>query len=143
MKYTIRVFFARIIQRMRYYMFRMMGYDIDKTSELERGLNMDRLNPKGIHIGKNTIVASHTTIISHKLSKNAETYPFICIDTYIGNNCLIGIGSYIMPGVKVGNNSIVGCGSVVTKNVPDNVIVAGNPAKIIKDKFAWGKDIYV
>jgi len=44
----------------------------------------------------------------------------------------IGINSTILPGVTIGENSIVGAGSVVTKDVPDNTIVAGNPAKFIK-----------
>jgi acetyltransferase-like isoleucine patch superfamily enzyme len=143
MKYKIRVFLARIIQIIRYLKYRFNGYDIDITAELERNLNMDRLHPKGIHIGKNTIIASHTTISSHKLSRNPDSYPFIKFDTYIGDNCLIGVGAFIMPGVIIGNNCVVGSGSIVTKNVPNNVIVAGNPAKIIKENFEWAKDVYV
>lgn len=50
----------------------------------------------------------------------------------IGNNVWIGGNSIINPGVTIGNNVIVASGSVVVKNVPDNVIVGGNPAKIIK-----------
>lgn len=143
MKYKIRIFFSRIIQRVRYYKYRINGYNIDITAELERNLNLDRINPKGIHIGKNTIIASHTTILSHKLSKNADSYPFIRLDTFIGNNCLIGVNSIIMPGIKIGNNSVVGSGSVVTKNIADNVIVAGNPARVIKENFKWDKNVYI
>jgi len=47
--------------------------------------------------------------------------------------CWIGIGAVINPGITIGNNSIVGANSVVTKNVPDNVIVGGVPAKYIRD----------
>lgn len=49
----------------------------------------------------------------------------------IGNNCFIGSGARIMGGVKIGNNCIVGAASVVTKDVPDNSVVAGMPARII------------
>ena len=49
----------------------------------------------------------------------------------IGNNCFIGAKAIILPGVSIGDNVIVGAGSVVTKNIPSNVVVAGNPAKII------------
>lgn len=50
----------------------------------------------------------------------------------IGNNVYIGVGSIIMNPVTIGSNVIIGAGSVVTKDIPDNVVVAGNPAKIIK-----------
>jgi len=50
----------------------------------------------------------------------------------IGEGSWIGIGSAIMPGVKVGKNSVVGANSVVTRDVPDYCIAAGNPARVIK-----------
>ena len=49
----------------------------------------------------------------------------------IGNNCFIGCGAVIMGGVKIGNNVIIGTRSVVTKDVPDGVVAAGMPAKVI------------
>ncbi len=51
----------------------------------------------------------------------------------VGNSVWIGGGTTILAGVSIGNNSIIGAGAVVTKDVPNNVIVAGNPAKIIKE----------
>ncbi|MGL5642199.1 MAG: DapH/DapD/GlmU-related protein [Paraclostridium sp.] len=50
----------------------------------------------------------------------------------IGDNVWIGGSSVINPGVTIGNNVVVASGSVVVKNIPDNSVVAGNPAKIIK-----------
>lgn len=50
----------------------------------------------------------------------------------IGNNCWIGGSATILPGVTIGDNVTIGAGSVVVKDVPSNVVVAGNPAKIIK-----------
>ena len=50
----------------------------------------------------------------------------------IKRNAKIGANATLLPGVTIGENSLVGAGSVVTKDVPDNVVVAGNPAKIIK-----------
>ena len=50
----------------------------------------------------------------------------------IGNNVWIGGSVTILPGVTIGNNVTVGAGAVVTRDVPDNVVVAGNPAKVIR-----------
>ena len=52
----------------------------------------------------------------------------------VGDNCYIGTGSVIIVPVIIGNNVTVGAGSVVTKDIPDNAVVAGNPAKIIRMK---------
>ncbi|MBY8911480.1 sugar O-acetyltransferase [Bacillus sp. YC2] len=49
-----------------------------------------------------------------------------------GNNVWVGGSSVIYPGVTIGNNAVIAAGSAVTKNVPDNVVVGGNPAKLIK-----------
>ena len=50
----------------------------------------------------------------------------------IGNNVYIGNNALVMPGITIGDNVVVAAGSIVTKNVPSNVVIAGNPAKIIK-----------
>lgn len=50
----------------------------------------------------------------------------------VKRNAWIGAGAIVLPGITIGRNAIVGAGSVVTKDVPDNVIVAGNPAKFIR-----------
>lgn len=65
-------------------------------------------------------------------------------DVYIGVNCFIGIVSIILPGVHIGSNCIVGTGTVVTKDFPDNSIIAGNPAKRIKkNTYIIMKDLIV
>ena len=50
----------------------------------------------------------------------------------IGDNVWIGGGVTIVPGVTIGDNVVIGAGSVVTKSFPDNCLIAGNPARIIK-----------
>lgn len=51
----------------------------------------------------------------------------------IGENCWIGAGALIMPGVTIGDNTVIGAGSVVTKDIPANVVAVGNPCKIVKE----------
>jgi sugar O-acyltransferase (sialic acid O-acetyltransferase NeuD family) len=55
----------------------------------------------------------------------------LCGNVHIGHETLIGAGSVINPGISIGNNVIVGSGSVVTRNIPDNTVFAGNPARQI------------
>ena len=54
-------------------------------------------------------------------------------DIIIGENAFIGARAMVLPGVKIGNNSIVGAQAVVTKNVPNNEVFAGNPAKRLEN----------
>ena len=51
----------------------------------------------------------------------------------IGNNCWIGAGALIMPGITIGDNTVIGAGSVVTKDIPANVVAVGNPCKVIRN----------
>ena len=60
----------------------------------------------------------------------------------IGDNCWIGGNTVICPGVKVGNCFVIGAGSVVTKDIPDNVIAAGNPCRVIRPITDEDKQYY-
>lgn len=84
------------------------------------------VNPRGIYIGDRSQVLNGAMILSHDACRNLR------VDTVIGQDCVIGVRAIILPGVKIGDSSIVGAGSVVTKDVPNNCIVAGNPAVIIR-----------
>lgn len=84
-----------------------------------------------ISIGTNTIFAFNVCIqtINHDfLDRNI----YYAKAVKIGDNCWLGNSVSIMPGVTLGNNVTVGANSVVTKSFPDNVVIGGCPAKIIK-----------
>lgn len=134
LKFMIRSFFAQRIQSLRIFLYRLKGYDIHSSVILERNLHLDRLYPKGVHIGENCLIASGVTILSHDHCKRVNNQPLL-LDTYIGKKCFIAVGATILPGVKIGDEVIVGAGAVVTKSIPSNVIVAGNPARIIRENI--------
>ncbi|TQR34467.1 acetyltransferase [Campylobacter sp. MIT 99-7217] len=87
----------------------------------------------GIEIGDDVFIAPkcNLTTINHDFNPYKRRATF-CKGIKIGNRVWLGIGVTICPGVCIGDNSIVAAGSVVSKDVPPNVIVAGNPARIIK-----------
>lgn len=91
---------------------------------------LDRANPKGIHIGNDTRIMLDVWIVAHDYSRGKEAD--IWCKTTIGNNCIIGGRSIILPGVTLGNHVFVAAGSVVTKSFPSNCMIGGNPAKIIR-----------
>lgn len=94
--------------------------------------------------GKGLQIYHYGSIIvnqSAKIGENATIYPGVVIGEKgggcptIGDNCFIGAGSKILGGVLIGNNVIIAPNAVVVHDVPDNVIVAGVPAKIIKKRI--------
>jgi len=112
---------------------------------------------KNAHIGKNCKISTHTFIcegvnikngvfVGHNVSFINDKYPFAVnqdfslkndsdwelMKTVVNDKVSIGTSSTILGGIQIGENSIIGAGSVVTKDVPPNVIVVGNPAKILR-----------
>ncbi|WP_330745032.1 acetyltransferase [Chryseobacterium sp. CP-77] len=88
-----------------------------------------------VTIGTGAIVY-YNSIITHdvEIGDFTEISPDVKIlgRAYIGSFCQLGSGSIILPGIKIGNNVIIGAGAVVTRNIPDNCVAVGVPAKIIK-----------
>lgn len=101
--------------------------EIGKNCRIAHSVHLDKsINPQGIHIGDNTWILREAMILAHD---NCRNY---IADVHIGSNCIIGIRSIILPGICIGNQVVIGAGSVVTKDIPNNCVAVGNPAKIIR-----------
>lgn len=95
---------------------------------------------KEIDIGAFTYINAAAGVIIEdnvQLGSHCSVYSISTIDNKKGKivlkkNCKIGSHSVVMPGVTIGENSIIGAFSFVTKNIPDNVVAFGVPAKVIK-----------
>ncbi len=83
----------------------------------------------GIHIEDNVFIGPNVTFVNDKYPRS-KRYPDNYLKTTIKKGASIGAGSVIMGGVTIGSNAIIGMGSIVTKSIPDNAVVYGNPAKI-------------
>ena len=126
----LRLYYLYVIKKMDAFNNASMGTNLDILAHFEtppilpHGLNGIVVN-KFSSIGKNVTIFHQVTIGS----KDSKTAPSI------GNNTIIYPGAKIIGNIHVGNNAIIGAGAVVVKNVPDNAIVAGVPAKVIGENF--------
>ncbi len=111
------------------------GYNIHVGENFYANFDCVILDVCEVRIGDNCFMAPgvHIYTATHPLDPSrrisGEEYG---IPVTIGDNVWIGGRAVINPGVTIGNNVVVASGAVVTKNIPDNVVVGGNPAKIIK-----------
>lgn len=87
----------------------------------------------GVRINDNVLIAANCVItsVSHPVAA-AERYQLVFSPVELLDNCWLGAGTVVLPGVTIGKNSIVAAGSVVTKDIPDNCICAGVPAKVMR-----------
>lgn len=117
----------KILSVRNWYFRSFYGMNIADDVRISLKARLDKTNPKGITIGKKTMVTFDAIILAHDYASRRHD-----AKVNIGSYCFIGCGSIILPHITVGDHCIVAAGSVVTKDVPNNCIVAGNPAKIIK-----------
>ena len=111
------------------------GYNIQLGDNVYMNYNCCILDISIVKIGHNTMFGPHVQIYtaSHPLEYKARNSGLeFSKPVIIGDNVWIGGNATICPGVTIGNNVVVGAGAVVTKSFPDDVVIAGNPARIIK-----------
>lgn len=117
--------------------FRRKGVRIGKNTSVAYSAKFDT-EPYLVSIGDNCKITSDVRFVTHdggvhvirNLDSNCKNIDK-CLPISIGNNVFIGNKATIMLGVNIGDNVVVGYGSIVTKDIPDNVVVAGIPARII------------
>lgn len=118
------------------------GYNLTFGNNLQANFDCVFLDCAPITIGENCLMAPgvHIYAATHpvdaKYRQDNDEYYELAYPVKIGDNVWIGGKAIICPGVTIGDNVTIGAGAVVVKDVPSNVVVAGNPAKIIRDMNA-------
>lgn len=124
------------------------GKHIEVGDNFFANYNCTILDVAKVKIGNNVMLAPNVAIYTagHPLHPEARNSGYeYGISVTIGDNVWLGGNVVVTPGVKIGNNVVIGAGSVVTKDIPDNVVAAGNPCKVIRkiteeDKKYYYKD---
>ena len=99
-----------------------------------------------ISIGKNTTISTQVIVLTHDFSiskglqllHEPDSGKFLK-PVSIGENCFVGLRTILLPGTSIGDNVVIGAGAVVKGIIPDNVVVAGNPAKILCSTDDWAR----
>jgi len=112
------------------------GYNIHTGKNVFFNFNCVILDVMKVEIGNQVLIGPNVQIYTatHPLDvKTRNSWLEFAKPVTIGNSVWIGGGAIIYPGVTIGDGAVIAAGSIVTKSVPPNVVVGGNPAKIIKE----------
>jgi acetyltransferase-like isoleucine patch superfamily enzyme len=116
---------------------RYRGVKIGKNCHISPYVLIDLLHPELIKIEDNVTISSNSMIFAHVNPSASQFlkkhgYPRTIKPVLIKKGAVISVGCIIIAGITIGENSIVGAGSVVTQDVPNNCVVVGNPARVVK-----------
>ena len=112
------------------------GKNIEVGKNFFANYNCTIIDVAKVKIGDNCQFAPNVSIYTaghplHPVARNS-LYEY-GIEVTVGDNVWIGGNTVILPGVRIGNNVVIGAGSVVTKDIPDWVVAAGNPCRVIRE----------
>lgn len=113
----------------------MGGHHVHFGSYIYANYNLTLVDDTHIYVGDNTMFGPNVTIataghpIQPELRRQGLQYN---LPVHIGENCWLGAGVIVMPGITIGDNSVIGAGSVVTRDIPANVVAVGNPCRVLR-----------
>ena len=139
-KNVIRIKFANKNYKSKIKYLRQQGASIGEGTRVICQVSSFGSEPYLISVGKNCLFSSGIHLITHdggvKVLSDLGYFQGERMDIIarivIGDNVYIGTGAYIMPGISIGNNCVIGASAVVTKDIPDNSVAVGIPARVIR-----------
>ena len=116
---------------------RMRGVKIGQNCHISPYVQIDLLYPDQVTIEKNVSIGTNSIIFAHmnipaNIHLKQSNYPRIVKPVHIKSGAVIGPGTIITAGVTIGKNAMTAVGSIVTSDIPDSCVAAGNPARVIK-----------
>ena len=112
------------------------GMNVHFGSNIYANFNLTLVDDTHIYVGSYTMFGPNVTVATaaHPISPEHRRQDYqYNLPVRIGENCWIGAGVTILPGVTIGDNSVIGAGSVVTKDIPQNVVAVGNPCRVMRE----------
>lgn len=127
-------------RKVRAFLLRRIGCHVGKNVFIGEYVRMDIWHADMIYIEDDVSIASGSRLLCHQrdftnycVGDNYLDLGYKIKPIHLCKGCLIGMESFVMPGVTVGEGAIVGAGSLVTKDIPAWTIAAGRPAKVLKE----------
>lgn len=109
-------------------------WNLEMGSNSTFGPNVDCYNQGKISIGDNTIISQKTYLCASSHDYAKKDFPLMIKPIRIKNGVWVAADAFVGPGVTIGDNAVIAARAVVVKEVEENTIVGGNPAKIIKSR---------
>lgn len=119
------------------------GYNIKLGEGTYVNFNCNFVDDTTITVGNRVMFGPAVTIatVGHPIHPALREYMY-AKPVVIGDNCWIGAGATICPGVTIGENSVIGAGSVVTKDIPANSVAVGNPCRVLRTINEYDEQFY-
>ena len=126
-------------RKLRPYILRRMGCKVGKGCFIGDYVRIDTSHTDMITVEDNVSIASGSRLLCHQrdfsdfcVGDDYMKLGYVVKPIVLKKGCLVGMESFVMPGVTIGEGAIVGAGSLVTKDIPAWTIAAGRPAKVLK-----------
>lgn len=121
------------------------GHHVHFGAGVYANFNLTLVDDTHIYVGDHTMFGPNVTLATagHPLlpELREQGYQYNA-PIHIGKNCWFGAGVIVVPGITIGDNVVIGAGSVVTKDLPDNVIAVGDPAKVLRSINDHDREYY-